>query len=50
MRKLLPDLFAAAGFVAMMAGVIIQFGEAWALMIGGLMLLAIGIAAAWRNK
>jgi len=50
MREVLPDLFALAGFVMLGAGVGLEFGWSWSLMICGGVLMALGLASAWRRN
>ncbi len=49
-RADLVDVLALIGFAAFAMGVGLQFGLAWALLISGAVLLAIGLVAAWRRS
>jgi hypothetical protein len=46
----LADALATVGFVAFVGGVALVANPAWALMVGGGLLLSVGIVAAWRRS
>lgn len=43
MKTWLPELIGTAGFGLLVAGLYVQFGPGWALMAGGVLLLAAAI-------
>ena len=45
----LPDLLSLAGFAAFMAGLVMVAGIGWALVAGGILLLALGLLATWKR-
>ncbi len=49
MRRALPDILAVAGFISLISGIVMVLGPGWALMIGGALMLAVGVVAAWRR-
>jgi hypothetical protein len=49
MDSLVPDACLIGGFAAFVVGIGWRFGIGWALISGGLMLMALG-AAAYRRK
>jgi hypothetical protein len=46
----LPDALVVVGLGLLAAGAAMVFGLAWALMVVGVVLLAIGIVAAWKQR
>jgi len=44
------DLLFIVGFVALVAGIALLGGPAWALVVAGGLLLSVGIVAAWRRS
>jgi len=47
--RILPDLLSLAGFAAFIAGLVMVAGIGWALVAGGILVLAIGLLATWRR-
>lgn len=49
MTNYLTDILSVIGLALLTTGVWAAFGWPWALMMAGLVLLIIGMAAAWRR-
>ncbi len=49
MANYLTDILCVIGLALLTTGVWAAFGWPWALMMAGLVLLIIGMAAAWRR-
>lgn len=49
MAKYTTDILSVLGLGLLATGVAAAFGWPWALMVAGLVLLIIGMAAAWRR-
>lgn len=45
MKKMLPEIIGTAGFCLLVAGLHVQFGPGWALIVGGVLLLAAALKA-----
>ena len=50
MNEYLPDIVAVLGLASLTGGVFIAFGLSWALMVAGLVMITIGILAAWKRS
>jgi hypothetical protein len=46
----LSDGMAIVGFLALIGGLAFAIGPDWAFVIGGVLLLSIGLFAAWRRS
>lgn len=49
MANYLTDILSVLGLLLLITGVTALFGWPWALIVAGLVLLTIGMAAAWRR-
>ena len=45
MKKMLPEFVGTAGYCLLVAGLYVQFGPGWALIVGGVGLVASAIKA-----
>ena len=45
MKKMLPEIVGTAGYCLLVAGLYVQFGPGWALIVGGIGLVAGAIKA-----
>jgi hypothetical protein len=50
MYENLPDALVLMGFVLLITGVVLVWGYEIALLVSGVLLLAAGAAAAWRQS
>lgn len=50
MSNYLTDIMSALGFLLLIGGVLLAFGPAWAMMLGGVLLMTVGVLAAWRRS
>ena len=50
MKKMLPDLLGTAGLCLFVSGLLLLYGQAVALTVGGLLLMACGFLAGLRLR